>query len=268
MIKQRILTALVLAPLALAAVFLLPLAAFSLVMALVVAIGGWEWSNFLSRRKSVRFGYLLSVILITLGLYLNYDDLSLSVIFAAGIFWLFALVNVLRYPNVSLIDSVWSKALIGFCVLLPAWVAMIGLRSSTEGGLLIALLFSLVWGADIGAYFAGKRFGRQKLLPSVSPGKTLEGLAGGLSTCVLIALGFSIALGLSMGPTLSLIVLSIVTGLVSVLGDLFESLFKRERGIKDSGSILPGHGGVLDRIDSLTAAAPVFFLGVSLTQIF
>ena len=145
---------------------------------------------------------------------------------------------------------------------------MVGLKASGQGELLIAVLFALVWGADIGAYFSGKRFGTHKLMPAVSPGKTVEGLVGGLVVCLLIALGVSVVLEFDYSATATLVLLAIATGLISVLGDLFESLFKRESGVKDSGTILPGHGGILDRIDSLTAAAPIFFLGIRLTQIF
>jgi len=161
-----------------------------------------------------------------------------------------------------------SKMVIGFLVLIPAWVAMVGMKAHPQGNLLIFMLFLLVWGADIGAYFTGKRFGRKKLIPQVSPGKTREGVLGGLAVCVLVAIGFAISSELSMGATLALLLLALVTGMVSVLGDLFESMFKRERGIKDSGRILPGHGGILDRIDSLTAAAPIFLLGQYWMQIY
>jgi phosphatidate cytidylyltransferase len=147
-------------------------------------------------------------------------------------------------------------------VLVPAWYAVSALRGGENGLTLLLMLLVLVWGADIGAYVAGKTWGRRKLLPAVSPGKTLEGAAGGLVACVLTGFGFAVWLELSLLASVTLMLLSLLTGMVSVLGDLLESMLKRERGIKDSGQLLPGHGGVLDRIDSLTAAAPVFFAGL------
>lgn len=268
MLKQRVITASILASLALAVVFLLPLYWYKLVIAAVVIMGAWEWSNFVTRRTSVRWAYIALVALLILILQLNFERLMLPVLMLSALFWMFALVVVHRYPQVGFIHAHLGKALIGLLVLLPVWVAMVGLRASDQGELLIAVLFAFVWGADIGAYFSGKRFGRHKLMPAVSPGKTVEGFVGGLAVCLLIAIGVSLVLEFDYSAAIALMLLAIVTGLISVLGDLFESLFKRESGVKDSGSILPGHGGILDRIDSLTAAAPIFFLGIRLTQIF
>ncbi len=268
MLKQRVITASILAPLALAVVFLLPLYWFKLVIAAVVILGAWEWSNFITHRKSIRWAYIALVAVFILILQLNFENLMVPVLLLSTFFWMFALIVVRRYPQVAFIHAHLSKALIGLLVLLPVWISMVGLRASDQGELLIAVLFALVWGADIGAYFSGKRFGTHKLMPAVSPGKTVEGLVGGVAVCLLIALGVSVVLEFDYSATAALVLLAIVTGLISVLGDLFESLFKRESGVKDSGTILPGHGGILDRIDSLTAAAPIFFLGVRLTQIF
>jgi phosphatidate cytidylyltransferase len=156
--------------------------------------------------------------------------------------------------------------LMGVLVLVPSWYALTALRAQEQGLSMLLMLLMLVWGADIGAYVAGKSFGRNKLMPAVSPGKTREGLWGGLAVCALVGAGFSLWLELELPASVYLVLLSVMTGLVSVLGDLLESLFKRERGIKDSGKLLPGHGGVLDRIDSLTAAAPVFLVGLYFLQ--
>ena len=268
MFKERVLTALVLAPLALAAVFLLPLNAFSILMGLLVLVGGWEWSNLALIRRTHRAIYVMSVALLLLLTHSLLQWIEVPVLVAAFVFWGFAFSRVGRYPKTRGFDCTASKIAIGYLVLIPAWVAMVGMKAHPHGNLLIFMLFLLVWGADIGAYFTGKRFGRNKLIPQVSPGKTREGVLGGLAVCVLVAIGFAISTKLSMGATLGLLLLALVTGMVSVLGDLFESMFKRERGIKDSGRILPGHGGILDRIDSLTAAAPIFLLGQYWMQIF
>ena len=151
-----------------------------------------------------------------------------------------------------------SKVLIGLLILLPAWQGLVLLKQWPLGNYLIVAVMVLVWGADIGAYFSGRAFGKRKLAPQVSPGKSWEGVLGGLLTCLLIALAVGLSrhwgvveLVLALAGTLLLV-------MVSVVGDLTESMFKREAGIKDSSNLLPGHGGILDRIDSLTAAIPLF----------
>lgn len=268
MFKERLLTALVLAPLALAAVFLLPLLPFSILMGVLVLLGAWEWSNLALHRRTHRWLYVASMAIVLVLAHTMLAWVEIPILICAFVFWWFALSRVGRYPQTKGIEQTRTKIAIGYLVLVPAWVAMVGMKAHPQGNLLIFMLFLLVWGADIGAYFAGKRFGRNKLIPRVSPGKTREGVLGGLSVCVLVAIGFAISAKLTAGATLGLLLLAVVTGMVSVLGDLFESMFKRERGIKDSGRLLPGHGGILDRIDSLTAAAPIFLLGQYWIQIF
>ncbi|MBA4502807.1 phosphatidate cytidylyltransferase [Marinobacterium marinum] len=265
MLKQRVITALLLAPLALAALFLLPQGPFEWVVAAVFLYGGWEWGNLCRLRPAVRAVYVL----VLAALMVLVSQLSLLqpwVLGAALVFWPLALLLVRGYPQ----SASWCRSrlglLMGALVLVPSWYALTNLRMQEQGFALLLMLLMLVWGADIGAYAAGKLFGRNKLMPAVSPGKTREGLLGGLAACVLIGIGFSIGLELAPMASVYLVLLSILTGLVSVLGDLLESLFKRERGIKDSGKLLPGHGGVLDRIDSLTAAAPVFLAGLYFLQ--
>ena len=261
MLKQRVLTALVLAPLALLAVFLLPQSAFEGVLALIFLYAGWEWGNLCSLTRPVRLIYLalLGALLAVVALVPASQPVALAL---ALIFWLVALVLVKGYPATAGYTRTPLRLLMGLLVLVPAWHAISTLRAGDDGLTLLLMLLSLVWGADIGAYAAGKTWGRHKLLPAVSPGKTLEGVAGGLVTCVLIGIVFAFWLKLSPLGSVFLILLSLFTGMVSVLGDLLESMLKRERGIKDSGQLLPGHGGMLDRIDSLTAAAPVFLAGL------
>ncbi len=267
MFKQRVVTASILAPLALGSVFLLPLSGFAVVMALVLMIGAWEWGNFALYSRRMRALFVALVGLVIALIYPFVAVLTLPILILAVLFWVFAITRVVRYPSTLGIDGTLTKLVTGLLVLVPAWVAMVGLKAHESAHLLLLLLFLLVWGADIGAYFAGKRFGRVKLLPKVSPGKTREGVYGGLLAAMLIGLGFSIVLGLSSTSIILLLALSALVVVVSVFGDLFESMFKRERGIKDSGVILPGHGGVLDRVDSLTAAAPLFLLGIQLLPI-
>ncbi len=150
----------------------------------------------------------------------------------------------------------------GFLTLVPAWFALSKLKLHDQQGWTIILVFLLVWAADVGAYFAGKNLGRHKLAERVSPKKTIEGLVGGLLMSLLVAACVGLYFDFTFARGLGLLMLSIAVVLVSVLGDLFESMLKRERGIKDSSNLLPGHGGILDRIDSLTAAIPVFTLAL------
>ncbi len=265
MLKQRILTALLLAPLALAALFLLPQQPFEWVAAAVFLYGAWEWGNFCRLAPGARALYVVAVAGV-MALVATLVVLQSWALGAALLFWLLALLLVRGYPG----SAGWCRGLVGMLmgvlVLVPSWYALTALRDQAQGLTLLLMLLMLVWGADIGAYAAGKSFGRNKLLPAVSPGKTREGLWGGLSVCALVGIGFSVWLELAPLASVYLVLLSIMTGLVSVLGDLLESLFKRERGIKDSGKLLPGHGGVMDRIDSLTAAAPVFLAGLYFLQ--
>ena len=148
--------------------------------------------------------------------------------------------------------------LIGLLILLPAWQGLVLLKQWPQANALIIAVMVLVWGADIGAYFSGKNFGKRKLAPKVSPGKSWEGLYGGLAASLLITLSVGLQQGWSAVGLLLALAGAAVVVLISVVGDLTESMFKRQSGIKDSSNLLPGHGGVLDRIDSLTAAIPLF----------
>jgi phosphatidate cytidylyltransferase len=260
-LKQRVLTALVLAPLALAGVFLLPQQPFEWVLAAVFLYGSWEWGNLCRLSLPSKLAYLLLHAAALLAVAFV-SAIQMPAVLLALLFWSAALLLVKTYPASAGFSRVPQRLVMGLLVLVPAWFAVSALRAGDNGLALLLMLLLLVWGADIGAYAAGKTWGRRKLLPAVSPGKTVEGACGGLAVCMLVGLGFSFWLELTPLASVSLVLLSLLTGMVSVLGDLLESMLKRERGIKDSGQLLPGHGGVLDRIDSLTAAAPVFYAGL------
>ncbi|GIZ11344.1 phosphatidate cytidylyltransferase [Pseudomonas sp. NCCP-436] len=259
MLKQRIITALVLLPVALGGFFFLDGAAFALFIAAVVVLGGWEWARLAGfSSQSLRIAYATLVALLLLGLY-RMPVLAPWLLGAAVSWWALATLMVLTYPDSS---RYWGglpgKLLIGLLILLPAWQGLVLLKQWPQANGLIIAVMLLVWGADIGAYFAGKAFGKRKLAPRVSPGKSWEGLYGGLASSLLITL----LIGLQQGWEGSGLLLALggaaLVVLVSVVGDLTESMFKRQAGIKDSSNLLPGHGGVLDRIDSLTAAIPLF----------
>lgn len=260
MLKQRIITALVLAPLALAGLFGLIDGSFALFTGVIVLLGAWEWANLAGLEQTVkRLGYVAGLGLLMLGAWLSGSVLASWPLWLSAIGWLVCLYWVALYPQSS---AQWRattvRLVIGIWVLLPCWIGLIQLRAVGGEWLLYVLL--LVWVADIGAYFAGRRFGRRKLAPRVSPGKSWEGVYGGLLATALLALIFALWLGLEAAQGAWLLVATLIVTLVSVLGDLLESMLKRLRGIKDSGHLLPGHGGILDRIDSLTAAVPLFAL--------
>jgi phosphatidate cytidylyltransferase len=280
--KQRVITALILAPLALMAVFYLPLGGFALFISVAFLLGAWEWSGFCSLPgQAARWGYVLLTAAIFALLYWQLpvqlhwpveSNILLSSLLLAGIcWWLLAICLVLTFPRSQALwaSSDWGKALMGWLTLIPAWAAVLFIRStdyaasSFTGAWLICCLLALVWAADIGGYLVGKPFGKHKLLPKVSPGKTVEGMLGGLA---FVAVVVTVVAQLKNWPEQAVIwyVSALLLTVLSVFGDLTESMFKRVAGKKDSGAFLPGHGGILDRIDSLTATAPLFAIIVAL----
>lgn len=264
---KRVLTALVLAPLALAAIWLLPTGGVAVLFALIVALGGIEWARLigLSRPESQML-YLLGLLaLIGLGWLLYRSALSTVPVFLlAAVWWLAALHWLQRFSRhgKSTAAQPLLGGLVGYLVLWLAWFSLVVLHGLSAGAYFVTLLVLIVWGADTGAYFAGRAFGRRKLAVHVSPGKTWEGAIGGLALALVAGIILHLVLGPVWPPLYVLVPLMIVTVLFSVVGDLFESMIKRQHGAKDSGSLLPGHGGILDRVDSLTAAAPIFVMGL------
>ncbi|TLU67745.1 phosphatidate cytidylyltransferase [Thalassotalea litorea] len=285
MLKQRIITAVILAPIAIAAIFFLSLPWLAAALLFVMAIGAWEWGplmGFDNKRRRIAFVLGISAAIVALWMVLppeqiwlqsadsedTLNPIAIWVLSIASIWWLFTIVLIFNYPNFS---DFWAKhrsvrGLFGLFILVPTWLAFLVLRSADinvdefHGTRLLLLLFMLVWSADIGAYFAGKRFGKRKLMPNVSPGKTLEGFFGGNVSAAIAMVIMGLIFDWQSQQIIMAVVLALLISTVSVLGDLTESMLKRQAGVKDSGSILPGHGGVLDRIDSLTATAPVFAL--------
>ena len=259
MLKQRIITALILLPVALCGFFLLEGIGFALFIGLVVTLGAWEWARLAGFEAQVaRVGYAALVAGLLLLMYLL-PGLAPWVLGAAIIWWVVATYLVLTFPRSSVHwSSAASKLLIGLLVLLPAWQGLVYIKQSPSGNWLILAVMVLVWGADIGAYFSGKAFGKRKLAPQVSPGKSWEGVYGGLALSLVITAVVGLVRDWSAGQILLGLLGAAIVVFISVVGDLTESMFKRQSGIKDSSNLLPGHGGVLDRIDSLTAAIPVF----------
>lgn len=269
MLRQRVITACVLLAGLLVVILFFPPLLFTAAMAVVLLLGAWEWGR-LAGLLAVP-ARLLYAVLLGVFLYLLLDpspQLRVLILYGSLLWWLLAFVLVLFYPRCQ---QAWNHCplllLAGFAVLLPGWLGLQYLRSLDNHAVFILLFVALVAAADIGAYFSGRRFGRHKLAPAVSPNKTWEGLIGGLVAaalvlwCFLLAMlanGAELSTSLAVKATLGTLLLAVS----SVVGDLFESMLKRQRQMKDSGNLLPGHGGVLDRIDSITAALPVFALAL------
>ncbi len=270
MLKQRLLTAVILIPLFFLGVFYLPTERLSWVFAGLVLLAAWEWGGLMALSNRARALYVLLVGLLfplAAWLYAQSAEAVLSVVLLA---WLLSLYWLRSFDGEQSPISPFERgvlAVLGLLVLLPTWLSLVALHGQGRFGLeLLLYLMLLVWGADTGAYFSGRRWGRRRLAPKVSPGKTWEGAYGALAMTLLLAVTATSYFGYSGGRAVQFILLSVITVLFSIVGDLFESMLKRRRGIKDSGQILPGHGGILDRIDSLTAAAPVFCLGLILQE--
>jgi phosphatidate cytidylyltransferase len=266
MLKQRIITAALLIPLVVAVIFLSETVWFSLLFAVFVGIGAWEWAGLCKLSKRFQYCYSLVSVLLLAGLYwANNSSLYNNVILSGVVYWLFAVILVFLYQNGRnlLPKSSLLLLVVGLLLLIPMWTSLTVLKSFPDNGdTLIMFLMLLIWGADTAAYFAGKRWGKRRLASRVSPGKTWEGSIAGLIAGIVIASAYVIVSNQNLNLGLAFVGLSIVTVSISIIGDLMESMVKREADIKDSGSILPGHGGVMDRIDSLTAAAPVYVFGI------
>jgi phosphatidate cytidylyltransferase len=259
----------VLIPLVLAAVWLLPNQAFAVLIAAVLLFGAWEWTALMQVQDRLRrILYVLLAAGIMLAFYIWRADSSMlrAILLLTAAWWCVALIWVVRYPAglPTGQQQLTLKICIGLILLAPAFLALVVLHGRTgQGPLWILFLLILIWAADTGAYFSGRSFGRHKMAARVSPGKTWEGAAGGLGLSAVAAVGAGTWLFHLEGEQLVLFVLMcLAVTLFSIVGDLTESMFKRHAGVKDSGALFPGHGGVLDRLDSMFAAAPLFLCGL------
>jgi len=279
MLKNRILTALVLAPLTIAGILYLPDRWFALLWGVAIAVCAWEWTNLAGLTTiPARAGFLA----VCVGVMTSYQqwaaDMEEWLAWPVVAWWFLFSILLRKYPS-KLLEIKYPlavKLFVGLFILVSSWILMVWTQHNL-GPMQLLYLFLLVWVADVAAYFGGKRWGNTKLSTEISPGKTVEGLYVALVTVAFFALAVAGVLYANEAGTFTrfgfvqvfdFMVFSVVTVVISVVGDLFESMVKRVRGVKDSGVILPGHGGLLDRVDSLIAAVSVYYAGSKLLGIF
>lgn len=284
MLLQRILTASILAAVAIAAIFALPILYFYLFIAIIVLIAAWEWTELSEVHKlSGKILFLVSLILPML--FVTYWTQILEIfsqllemseikeysgalewlVIGPVLFWILIMFLIKKAPDELLKLQLKKryKVFIGWFVLFSAWMFLTKLRAYYGSGAALYFLV-LIWVADIAAFFTGKKFGKDKLAPLISPGKTLQGMYGALVSAIICSIVLALYYGYPGMIATDFAFLSVLTVMVSIYGDLFFSLVKRQNGVKDSGTILPGHGGVLDRVDSVIAAAPFYYAGIIL----
>ena len=270
MLKQRVITALVLLVLFLAVLFALPASGWAVVVTLIVMQGAREWSG-LAKLRGVSAGiYLAAMLASFLTILLIYfvlhsqqkTPVQMLIYGISAAFWL-VLVPVWLKAGWKT-DNPWLLGAVGWIVLIPTGMAMMDLRAGNPQPWWLLGVMGLVWVADISAYFVGRQFGKHKLAPSISPGKTWEGVAGAVLGVMIYVVLVMLVSG--MTQRYSLLLLAIIGVALSVIGDLFESAIKRHAGVKDSGTLLPGHGGLLDRIDALTSTLPLAALALILMR--
>lgn len=254
MLKQRVLTAIALVAVLLGVMLGMPPVATVWLVTVLVLVGAWEWCAFTGRHSYGARALFTAVVgaLLLLCLYL-YDSPRFvhAVMTVATIWWVLAFLWICLAPARV---PPWSAAVAGILALVPCWLALAHVTLATQSSIWVLFTLALVWAADTGAFFAGRAFGRVPLAPKVSPKKTWEGVMGGMITSALVAwIGATWLFDLPVWPFVSACV---AVAAISVVGDLTESMLKRGVGLKDSGSVFPGHGGMLDRLDSVTAAAP------------
>ena len=267
MFKLRVLSVLVLLPLVVISILKLPSIYVAIASGIVFAIGAWEWLE-MTVVKSV----IVRLILLSLLIFVAYNLLALGintqwVYWVALLWWIAGFAGICYYPRGS---DFWREILlqpaVGLLMFVPAWLAFNQLHAQASNGPLLVLLgCSLIWGADIGAYCSGKLWGKTKLIEKVSPGKTWVGFYGAIITGCLISMCFYFGFNLELSLWYALW-LALLTVVFAVIGDLVESMVKRIYGVKDSGRLIPGHGGVFDRIDSMLSAFPIYFLGLQIIQ--
>lgn len=273
MLRQRVATASILIPVILVATFYLNNFFFATFLAVFILLGAWEWAGLSGYQQlSGKLIYVTVVLSLLIACFLMRNTVFPTLIITlAIIWWVCALVLVVVHQKGKglKISYRFLKAGIGIIILVPAWLSLVLLHSKQYDGILFVLfLFVLIWLADSAAYFSGRLWGKSKLANAVSPGKTWAGVIGAIIVSSIAGAIFALATGLQVPDIIIFSFICLLTVSGSVLGDLIESLIKRLGNVKDSGAIFPGHGGVMDRIDSLTAAAPIFLACLWVAKVF
>jgi len=274
MLKQRILTAIILGPLILWSVIAFSHRAIAIELGIILTVAAWEWARLSGiQHQAGRVAYAIAILFGMSGLTLLMHkriDLFLPLLVVVSAWWFIALLTIIAFNKRDnqqvksmTVRQISINLFSGLFILLGAFIAITGLHQNDQYGYeFILILLAIIWIADSAAYFSGKAFGKHKLAAHVSPGKTWEGVFGAVLAVLLTAFVISRFLHYPSANTFVFMLIALLTMSVSIVGDLLESLFKRRAGVKDSSHLLPGHGGILDRIDSLVAAAPIFLLGL------
>ncbi|MFZ9034646.1 MAG: phosphatidate cytidylyltransferase [Francisellaceae bacterium] len=260
--KQRIITGVILGLLVLWAIFGFGSLIFNLCILAILLLGAWEWTQFCGCDKP--WSKVIYLVITVMLIYLSSGYVVLTMVVAL-LFWIWAVLLLWRYTKDQKPTPLMFRYVFGFLVIVPLFSAISVLHQYRPTLLLVLML--IVAFADSGAYFVGRKMGRHKLAPVISPKKSWEGLAGGVVFGGSVGVIASLFLNLSLLGHLGMIVMSFLLVIIALVGDLFESMIKRQCGIKDSGTILPGHGGILDRMDSLFSTIPIYAFFMIITGI-
>lgn len=267
MFWTRFISTIVLAPLIIWGILAISLPTFEIMTALIMLLVAWEWAGLIPIKTIYNKIVYLLLLLGFFGI-IQFVQQPIYILLVGVLWWLVSIFLLVRY---ELYESKANQrilhSLYGLLAIIPCWVALNALRAEPNGAQLVLLFLLMLWSTDIGAYLVGSRFGKTRLSPKLSPKKSLEGAIGGLILMLLVAISGIIWFHIAPSQWISYLLAALALFIFSVIGDLFESLLKRKTGVKDSGKLIPGHGGILDRLDSMLAAAPVYTFALLISHI-